>query len=98
MLHSVQPFPTSRRGFLRSIGGGFASVALAAMAAEETAIATPANALSPKLPHFRPKAKRVILLWMQGGPSQMDLFDYKPRLKSEAGQPIPFAVNASTIR
>ena len=39
------------------------------------------NPLAPKQPHFPPKAKRVILLWMQGGPSQMDLFDYKPRLE-----------------
>src|SRR6266508_3003380 len=98
MFHPVQPFPTTRRDFLRSIGGGFASVAMAAMAAEQAAADVLQNPLSPKTPHFTPKAKRVILLWMQGGPSQMDLFDYKPRLKSEAGGKIPFQVNAAKER
>ncbi|MEO8657290.1 MAG: DUF1501 domain-containing protein [Bryobacteraceae bacterium] len=88
-----------RRRFLQSLGGGFGSLAMAALAAEDRArAAQAANPLAPKPPHFPAKAKRVILLWMQGGPSQMDLFDYKPRLKSEAGQPIPFSVDASTIR
>ena len=64
--------------------------ALAAMAAD--------NPLAPKQPHFPPKAKRVILLWMQGGPSQMDLFDFKPRLKSEAGNKVPFQLNAAKER
>ena len=97
MFHSIQPFPISRRGFLRSIGGGFGSVAMAAMAAEQAALASPANPLSPKRHIFRAKAKRVILLWMQGGPSQMDLFDFKPRLRSEAGNPVPL-VNATKER
>src|SRR5215510_8379657 len=82
--------PTSRRAFLRDLGAGFGSVAMA-MAAQQ-------NPLAPKQPHFPPKAKRVILLWMQGGPSQMDLFDFKPRLKSEAGNKIPFQVNAAQER
>ena len=98
MFHSVQPFPRTRRNFLRSIGGGFGSVAMAAMAAEQSMIAGTQNPLSPKTPHFPPKAKRVILLWMQGGPSQMDLFDYKPRLKSEAGNQVPFKLNSNTER
>ena len=98
MFHKMQPFPNTRRGFLRSIGGGFGSVAMAAMAAEQAMLAGQQNPLSPKTPHFKPKAKRVILLWMQGGPSQMDLFDYKPRLKSEAGNQIPFKLNSNTER
>ncbi len=98
MFHPVQPFPTTRRDFLRSIGGGFASVAMSAMAAEQAAADVRQNPLSPKAPHFPPKAKRVILLWMQGGPSQMDLFDYKPRLKSEAGNQIPFKLSSSDVR
>ena len=98
MFHSMQPFPRTRRGFLRSIGGGFGSVAMAAMAAEQAMMAGTQNPLSPKTPHFKPKAKRVILLWMQGGPSQMDLFDYKPRLKSEAGKQVPFKLNSNTER
>jgi hypothetical protein len=82
--------PRSRRAFLRDLGGGFGSVAMAAMAAD--------NPLAPRQPHFPPKAKRVILLWMQGGPSQMDLFDFKPRLKSEAGNKVPFQLNAAKER
>ena len=58
----------SRRDFLRGLGGGFGSVALSAMAAEQSAeAAVSADPLAPKPPHFPPKAKRVILLWMQGG-------------------------------
>ena len=82
-----------RRGFLRSLGGGFGSLALAAMAAEGAA-----DPLAPKTPHFSAKAKRVILCWMQGGMSQMDLFDCKERLKQEGGKKIPFAVNSTKIR
>ena len=90
---------SNRRGFLSTMGGGFGSIALAAMAAQDAArAAVGEDPLAPKKPHFPPKAKRVILLWMQGGPSQMDLFDYKPRLQAEAGKDIPFAINATTIR
>lgn len=96
--YPVYSGPRSRRGFLRSLGGGFGSVALAAMAAQDAMGASPANPLAPKQPHFPPKAKRVILLWMQGGPSQMDLFDYKPRLQREAGKPVPFKLNSNTER
>jgi hypothetical protein len=88
-----------RRQFLNTLGGGFGSLAFAALASQESArAALDDNPLAPKKPHFPAKAKRVILLWMQGGPSQMDLFDYKPKLQAEAGKPIPFSVNASTIR
>ncbi len=99
MNHPIDPLPDSRRGFLRTLGSGFGSVAFAAMAADQSARASETeNPLAPKKPHFPPKAKRVILLWMQGGPSQADLFDFKPRLKSEAGNKIPFKVNAATER
>src|SRR5258708_7556022 len=87
---AVMIHPTSRRAFLRDLGGGFGSVAMAAMAAD--------NPLAPRQPHFTPKAKRVILLWMQGGPSQMDLFDFKPRLKSEAGNKVTVQLNAAKER
>ena len=98
MIHPIAPAPHDRRGFLRSLGGGFGSVAFAAMAAADQALAASADPLAPKQPHFPAKAKRVILLWMQGGPSQMDLFDYKPRLKSQAGEKIPFQVNSAKER
>src|SRR5262245_24010693 len=84
MIHPVDPLPQSRRGFLRAIGGGFGSLAFAALATNSAVAARSEDPLAPKQPHFPAKAKRVILLWMQGGPSQMDLFDFKPRLKSEA--------------
>lgn len=95
MFHPMAPYPDSRRGFLRTLGGGFGSVAMAAMSAQG---AVAENPLAPKKPHFPPKAKRVILLWMQGGPSQMDLFDFKPRLKAEAGNAIPFKTNSNMER
>lgn len=107
--HLIQPAPHSRRDFLRRLGSGFGSVALAAMAAERSAGAAFAagasglpspirNPLAPRAPHFSPRAKRIIFLWMQGGPSQMDLFDHKPRLISEGGGKIPFGLSSDTER
>ena len=49
----------------------------------------PVNPLAPKKPHFAPKAKNVIFLFMEGGPSQMDLFDPKPELQKWHGKPLP---------
>ena len=99
MKHLVDPVPANRRDFLRTLGSGFGSLAFAGVAAEQAAKASlQENPLAPKKTHFPAKAKRVILLWMQGGPSQADLFDYKPRLKKEAGEPIPFQVNSATER
>src|SRR4030095_11291050 len=51
--------------------------------------AGPANPLVPKRPHFKPKAKRVIYLFMGGAPSQLDMFDYKPMLAKYNGKPVP---------
>ena len=45
--------------------------------------------MAPKQPHFRPRAKNIIYLFMAGGPSQLELFDYKPKLVELNGQPIP---------
>lgn len=56
--------------------------------------ADPANPLAPRQPHFQPKARRVIHLFMGGAPSQLDLFDYKPELAKLQGQPIPPSVIA----
>ena len=78
----------SRREFLRTSGCGFGSVALAAMCTEQAWAA--GSPLTPKAPHFAAKAKRVIFMWMAGGPSQVDMFDYKPRLVKENGDPLPF--------
>jgi hypothetical protein len=76
----------NRRDVLRLTSCGFGWLAfqgLAAAAAERT------SPLAPKPPHFAPRAKRVIFLCMRGGPSQVDTFDYKPKLVDHSGQPGP---------
>lgn len=77
----------TRRDMLRGCAAGFGGVALAALLADEAA----ANPLAPQPPHFRPRAKQVIFLFMHGGPSQVDTFDYKPQLARDHGKPLPFA-------
>jgi hypothetical protein len=89
-----QPDPTlSRRQLLRRAGAGFGALALAGLLAEEARASTPDpnHPLAPRPPHFAAKAKRVIFLFMHGGPSQMDTFDYKPLLRRDHGKPLPFA-------
>ena len=80
--------PISRRAALRAAGCGFGYLGLAGLLAEE-AIASAANPLAPRAPHFEPKAKRVIFLFMHGGPSSVDTFDPKPRLDRDNGKPLP---------
>jgi hypothetical protein len=84
----------SRRWFFRQCGVGLGSIALASLLGAEKAAGKSAHAstldpLAPKRPHFKPRAKRVIYLFMGGAPSQLDLFDYKPSLKKYDGQPVP---------
>jgi hypothetical protein len=67
--------PASRRDFLQMTGAGFGWLAFSALAQ-----AAASNPLAPKPPHFTAKAKRVIFLFMQGGPSHIDTFDWKPEL------------------
>jgi hypothetical protein len=84
----------SRRELLRVSSAGFGSVALAGLLGEQqlrAAAASGANPLAVKEPHFPARAKRVIYLFMHGGPSQVDTFDYKPLLKRDHGKPLPFA-------
>ncbi|HLJ94107.1 MAG TPA: DUF1501 domain-containing protein [Gemmataceae bacterium] len=83
----------TRRHFFQDCALGLGSLALASLlndrsagAAESTAFTNP---LAPKKPHFAAKAKSVIYLFMAGGPSQLDLFDYKPKLQELHGKPIP---------
>ncbi len=89
----------TRREFLWEAGAGFTGLALTGLlsqdgffgqraGAAETA-GTFANPLAPKKPHFTPKAKSVIFLFMYGGPSHVDTFDYKPKLYGLDGQTIP---------
>ena len=77
----------TRRQMLRTIGAGFGALGLAGTLAQE-ALAD-ANPLSPKSPHFPPRAKRVIFLFMNGGPSHVDTFDPKPDLAKHHGEKPP---------
>ncbi len=79
-----------RREWLKSWGCGFGALALQAMLAEQAGAKT--DPLAPKPPHHSPQAKRVIFLWMQGGPSQVDLFDYKPKLAELDGEVLPYSM------
>jgi hypothetical protein len=79
----------SRRQWLRDTGAGFGSLALTAILADEARAARPENPLAPREPHFPARAKRVIFLFMPGGPSQVDTFDPKPRLTRDHGKPSP---------
>jgi hypothetical protein len=80
----------SRRDFLRNTACGFGQVALAGLLTERGVAATSANPLAPKMGHFPARAKRVIFLFMQGGPSHVDTFDHKPTLDKYDGQPRAF--------
>src|SRR5688572_27328140 len=87
----------TRRHFFQRSATGIGTAALAALAnrrlsADEGKAATlnaPANPLAPKPPHFAGKAKHVIYIHMAGSPSQLDLFDHKPKLNELNGQPCP---------
>ena len=86
----------SRRNFLFEAGQGLSGVALAWMLGQDGALAAGCASTEqvvspflPKKPHFAPRAKRVISLFMSGGVSQMDTFDPKPALEKYAGQPLP---------
>src|SRR5690242_142326 len=83
------PRAKTRREFFTRAGSGLAAVALAQMT-QESALAAPGDdPLSPKAPHFPPKAKSIIWLFIEGGPSHIDLFDPKPKLLELQGQPLP---------
>jgi len=79
--------PFSRRQMVQALGGGFGSLALAQLHASATTV----TSTQPLLPHFAPKAKHIIHLFMNGGPFQCDLFDPKPALNKFAGQKPPGA-------
>ncbi len=83
----------TRRDFLKHTSNGFGYLALAALAQQEAlrAVGTAGGPLAPKTPHFSPRAKRVIFLCMQGGPSHVDTFDYKPKLQKDGGKGAPSA-------
>ena len=99
MFHT-NPFPPiSRRESLRRIGAGFGTLGLASMLAQAPVSAAPtaADSLLPRMSHFAPKAKRIIQLFMPGGPSQVDTFDFKPEIAKYAGQR-PAEVDRKSLR
>ncbi|HKB03848.1 MAG TPA: DUF1501 domain-containing protein, partial [Gemmataceae bacterium] len=82
----------SRREFLRRAAHGFGGLALATLLAEDAAAAPTkgvVNPFLPKAPHFPARARSVIFLFMEGGPSHVDLFDPKPELTRMNGHPLP---------
>ena len=87
--------PLSRREMLWRASAGFGHLALLGLVGSEAKaaprLASAEGPLSVKAPHFAPRAKRVIFLFMHGGPSQVDTFDYKPLLVRDHGKPLPFA-------
>ncbi len=99
MWHRNPIPPINRRELLHRIGAGFGTLGLSGMFAAENAGAAmiAKSPLAPKAPHFAPKAKYVIQLFMPGGPSHVDTFDYKPEIEKYRGQR-PKLVDRKTLR
>jgi hypothetical protein len=100
--HNLKPAIYSRRDMLRFCGTGFGMLGLASLLSEEAAAAPGSpllakegvgggSPLAVRQPMYTPRAKRVIFLFMSGGPSHVDTFDPKPRLSQDSGKPLPFA-------
>jgi hypothetical protein len=83
----------TRRQFFGRSAGGIGAAVLANLLGED---GLAANAMPSQLSDFAPKAKRVILLWQGGAPSQVDLFDYKPNLEKHRLQELPESVRKNT--
>lgn len=98
---SLFPCGNTRREFVWQMGGGFAGLALSSLLEQDGffsrhAVAGDSRAtgpLAPRKTHFPAKAKSCIFLMMNGAPSQVDTFDYKPALQKYAGQPLPDGKN-----
>lgn len=102
MLHMNPFLPLTRRESLHRLGSGFGTLGLATMLAQDTTSQTVAAAeslgpLDSRVAHFAPRAKHVIQLFMPGGPSQVDTFDYKPAIAQYAGQR-PAEVDRKSLR
>jgi len=79
----------TRRHFFQQAGFGIGSLALGSLLNRSLFAQATANPMAVKPPHFAPKAKKIIFLFMAGAPSQLDLFDYKAKLNQYDGQPVP---------
>lgn len=82
----------NRRKFLSRLGIGLGSVALGSLLIPDLFSGEDEDAIMAGLPHFAPKAKRIIYLFQNGAPSQLDLFDYKPKLREMQGQDLPASI------
>ena len=99
-MSALHPHPLTRRAFVNRLGAGFGAVALQAMLQTEARagqvgrppVIDPLNPFAPRAPHFAPRATSVIFLFMVGGPSQIDTFDYKPQLQKLHGKPLPASI------
>ena len=87
----------SRRELMSLASCGLGGLALSGLPGSMSQAAS--SPLAPKAPHHSPKAKRVIFLFMHGGPSHVDTFDYKPKLTKDHGKELPFeaAMNISAV-
>ncbi len=88
-LHSMQatPLDSTRRALLQRFGLGVGAMALGSLLTKESSAASvESRAMAPREPHFAPRAKSIIFLFMAGGPSQLDLFTDKPKLREHHGQ------------
>jgi hypothetical protein len=92
MLDHTASHRITRRRFLTHTSAGLGGVALASLL-DPKLFAAPAEGVKP--PHFAPKAKRVIYLFMSGGPSHIDLFDPKPLLREQHGKELPASVRGA---
>ncbi|QDS87303.1 hypothetical protein EC9_14810 [Rosistilla ulvae] len=81
--------PDSRRKFLQTAGSGFGALAFSALTGQALLPERSVSAAAAKIPHYLGRAKSVIWLFMEGGPSHLDLFDPKPLLNELAGQSLP---------
>src|SRR6476659_2686238 len=79
----------TRRHFFRQSGFGIGGVALSALLDDRLFAQQPDGPFAPRAPHFAPKARNIIYLFMAGAPTQLDLFDNKPALQKHDGQEIP---------
>ena len=84
-LHALQ----TRRQLLKTSAVGFGHLALQALLGQESSAAS-TNPLVPQQPHHPPRARRIVFLFMKGGPSHVDTFDPKPMLDRDHGKPLPF--------
>src|SRR5262245_56656109 len=89
MFDRTELLSRTRRDFLATSASGVGLLALASMLEQDGRLTAADSPLTPKAPHFAPKAKNCICIYLEGGPSQIDLFDPKPKLNELAGQKLP---------